>query len=61
MLKTLVSMNIDLMRVEEDKTIFVFENMLKTSKPSKAFQLELLHFEEEQLCVMHTLLFYLEK
>ena len=28
---------------------------------AKAFQLELLHFEEEQLCVMHTLLFYLEK
>ena len=59
--QTLVSMNIDLMRVEEDKIIFVFENMLKTSKPGKAFQLELLHFEEEQLCVMHTLLFYLEK
>ena len=59
--QTLVSVNIDLMRVEEDKIIFVFENMLKTSKPGKAFQLELLHFEEEQLCVMHTLLFYLEK
>ena len=34
--QTLVSMNIDLMRVEEDKIIFVFENMLKTSKPGKA-------------------------
>lgn len=44
-----------------DKIIFVFDSMLKTSRPGRSFQLELRHFEEEELCVMHTVLFYLEK
>ena len=60
--QTLVSMNIDLMRVEEDLIIFcAFENLVKHLNLASFFLLELQHFEEEKLCVMHTLFFYLEK
>ena len=58
--QTLVAMNIDCMKLYSDKIIFVFDSMLKTSRPGRSFQLELCHFEEEELCVMHTVLFYLE-
>ena len=57
--QTLVAMNIDCMKLYSDKIIFVFDSMLKTSRPGRSFQLELWHFEEEELCVMHTVLFYL--
>ena len=35
--------------------------MLKTSRPGWSFHVELKPFKEEQLCVMHTLLAYLDK
>ena len=35
--------------------------MLKTSRPGRSFHTELKHFQEEQLCIMHTLLAYLDK
>lgn len=59
--QTLVSLDLDHMKVYDSKIVFAFECLLKTSRPGRSFDLELQHFEEEQLCVMHTVLFYMEK
>lgn len=59
--QTLVAMNLNCMKIFDNKLTFVFSNLLKTSKPGKSFQVDLFHFPEEQLCVMHTLLYYIDK
>ena len=59
--QTLITMKIDCMKIYEEKIVFVFNKMLKTSRPGRSFQVELKHFQEEQLCVMHTLLAYIDK
>ena len=59
--QTLVAMKIDCMKTYDEKIIFVFNKMLKTSRPGRSFHTELKHFQEEQLCVMHILLAYLDK
>ena len=53
-------MKIDCMKTYDEKIVFVFNKMLKTSRPGMSFHIELKHFQEEQLCVMHTLLAYLD-
>ena len=59
--QTLVSLNIDFMRIFENRVSFLFPDLLKTSRPYRRFQLNLFHREDETLCVMHTLLYYLER
>lgn len=59
--QTLVSMNIDSMKIYDNCITFVFENLLKTSRPNSSYCLNLYHFVEEELCVMHTLLYYLDR
>lgn len=59
--QTLVAMNLDCMKVFDNKLTFVVTDLLKTSKPGKSCQLDLYHFHEEPLCVMHTLLYYIER
>lgn len=59
--QTLVSLNIDCMRIFEDKVSFVFHDLLKTSRPRQTFQLNVFHSDDEKLCVMHTLLHYLDR
>ena len=59
--QALASLNLDCMQVMDSKVVFHFNNLLKTSKQGKSFTLELKHFENEKLCVMHTLLKYVEK
>lgn len=59
--QTLVSMNMDSMKISENCITFIFENLLKTTRPSNSYSLNLYHFVEEELCVMHTLLYYLDR
>ena len=59
--QALASLNLDCMQVMDSKVVFHFNNLLKTSKQGKSFTLELKHFANEKLCVMHTLLKYVEK
>ena len=61
--QTLVSLNLDFMKVYSDSVIFYFPNLLKTSQIGKenSFCLKLEHFQEESLCVFHTLLYYIKK
>ena len=59
--QTIISMNLDCMTVFSDKILFHFNTLLKTSKQGKNYVLELLHYENEKLCVMHTLLHYVNR
>lgn len=59
--QTLVAMSLDGLKVFEKKLTFSFKELIKTSKPGKSYQLDLHHYVEEELCVMHTLLYYMEK
>lgn len=59
--QTLVSLNLDCMNITENKIVFHFKNLLKTSKQGKHFVIELLHYENEKLCAMHTVTHYLDR
>lgn len=59
--QTLMSLNLDCMYVMDNKVVFHFKDLLKTSKQGKSFVLELRHFDTESLCVMHTLLKYIDR
>lgn len=59
--QTLVSLNLDCMTVLNSKVVFQFKNLLKTTKQGKSFILELYHYENESLCVMHTLMHYIDR
>ena len=59
--QTLTFLNIDSMTICEDRVFFVFNDLLKTSRPSQSYTLNLYHNQDESICVMHTLLYYLEK
>lgn len=59
--QTLVALNLDDMTVFDDYIIFSVSKLLKTSKPGKTFQIKISHFEKEDLCAMHTLLYYIDK
>lgn len=60
--QTMVSLNLDCMSVERTQIVFFFPNLLKTTRSSRSnnFVLHLRHYVDEKLCVMHTLLYYLE-
>ena len=59
--QTLVSLNLDYMTVLNNKVVFYFKNLLKTSKQGKSYVLELYHYGNESLCAMHTLLHYINR
>ena len=59
--QTLVALNLDDMTIFDDKIVFSIKKLLKTSKPGKKFQVNVFHFEKEELCPMHTLLHYIDK
>ena len=59
--QTLVSLNLDYMTVLNNKVVFNFKNLLKTSKQGKSYVLELYHYGNESLCAMHTLLHYIDR
>lgn len=59
--QTLQSMSLDFMLIQEDCVVFSFPYGLKTSRAGHQFLLKLEHFEDEDLCAMHTLLFYIKK
>lgn len=60
--QTIISLSLDCMSVSSSKIQFMFKNLLKTSQPGKSsYTLSLPHYEDEKVCVMHTLLFYVEK
>lgn len=59
--QTLIALNLDDMIILNEKIIFSVTKLLKTSKPGKSFQVHIYHFEKEELCAMHTLLFYIDK
>lgn len=60
--QTLVSLNLKFMKVFESRVVFYFPNLLKTSQIGRtnSFNLELQHFNDESLCVFHTLLHYMK-
>ena len=60
--QTLVSLDLDMMKKEKNQLFFLFPVLLKTSsckKKSSVFKIK--HFQDERLCAMHTVLFYIEK
>jgi hypothetical protein len=59
--QTMVSMDLDNMCVEQSQVVFFFPNLLKTTQAGRSnnYVLNLKHFPDEQLCVMHTLLYYI--
>ena len=59
--QTLVSMNLDYMNIMESKVIFHFKDLLKTSRLGKSFTLTVNHYDNENLCAMHTLLKYIDR
>lgn len=59
--QALQSLSIKFMKVQKNDIIFAFPNLLKTSRIGKRHVLCIEHFKEEELCPMHTLLFYLRK
>ena len=59
--QALQSMSLDYMHVQKDCIIFSFPFGVKTSRIGHQYSLRIEHFNDEKLCAMHTLLFYLEK
>lgn len=58
--QTLISLSVDNMKIRKDDILCLFPNLLKTSTNGKSFQLVLHHSDEECLCVMHTVPFYIK-
>ena len=58
--QTLVALNLDDMRVFDDK-FFSVRNLLKSIKPRKSFQVTIDHFVKEEVCAMRTLLYYVDR
>ena len=59
--QTLVSLDLGCMNILNNKIVFHFRNLLKTSKQDKSFSLEICHYEKECLCAMHTCLHYIDR
>ena len=60
--QTIIPLNLDCMTVLNSKIQFRFNNLLKTSKPGKNnYILSLPHYEDEKICVMHILLYYVDR
>ena len=59
--QTLVALNLEDMNIYDNQVIFGVKTLLKTSKPGKIVNICIPHFEKEELCPMHTLLYYIEK
>lgn len=57
--QTLVHMSIKNLIKEKDALIFLFKDILKTSRQGRSFSLKIQHYGNESLCAMHTLLAYL--
>lgn len=60
--QTLVSLKLSNMVVQQQVVVFAFTDLLKTSckSNSASFSLKVEHFKDEDLCAMHTLMFYLK-
>ena len=57
--QTLMLLNLDCMTVMDKKVVFSFKDF--SSKQGKSFVLELCHFDNEKLCMMHTLTHYIDR
>lgn len=57
--QTLSSMRLDHMVVGDKCITFGFPNLLKTSRVGHTYTLKIVHFDNERLCAMHTLLHYI--
>ena len=60
--QTMVNLNLDNMRTHDNFVVFCFQNMLKSYRVGKAnsYVIKLEHFEDEKICPMHTLLYYVK-
>jgi len=58
--QTIVSLDLDFMTIAEKCIMFDFPCLLKNSRRGHQFSLKLEHFDNESLCVMHTLLHYVK-
>ena len=59
--QTMVAMNLDFMLKEDKSVKFVFPCHLKNSRVGHSYCLVLEHYDKEELCVMHTLLCYIDR
>jgi hypothetical protein len=59
--QTLVSLDLDNMFIEDNFVLFLFNNVLKTSRIGHNFSMKIEHFRREELCAMHTLLHYITR
>lgn len=59
--QTLTAMSLDNMLTERSHVVFCFTEFLKASRQGHDFSLVIEHFADEDLCAMHTLLFYIER
>jgi len=57
--QTLCSMNIDYMVKEQQAVVFTFPTLLKSSRVGHTYVLRIEHYKDEELCAMHSLLYYL--
>ena len=49
------------MNIYDNQVIFGVKTLSKTSKPGKIVNICIPHFEKEELCSLHTVLYYIEK
>ena len=56
----LTAMHLDYMVKEDNAVLFTFPNLLKTSRIGHSYTLRVEHYAKEELCAMHTLLYYIK-
>lgn len=58
--QTLVNMKLCNMLKEQQAVVFVFSDVMKTSRVGHSFSLKIEHFKDEPICALHTLYAYIE-
>lgn len=59
--QTLCSLTLDNMFIQQQAVVFTFTDILKTSKTGQYYSIRIEHYLEENICPMHTLLYYVKK
>ena len=57
--QTLISMDLSNMKKDGNSIICMFPQLLKTTRLGKPYVMKIEHFKDEELCLLHSLLFYI--
>jgi len=57
--QTIISMDLSCMRKEGKSVVCMFPHMLKTTRLGKPYIMKIEHFQDEELCILHSMLFYI--